>query len=125
MVSATIMVMMEGEDGEMMEETKVIGMGMTDAMGNFILTTMGNAEYIGKEIMFMVMEEGMESMDAMPSMMMDDGSMMGMDDPSCTCRRPDQRGPGSGRVHDAARRHHWPGDAARSRRPPRSRRCRR
>ena len=80
MVSATIMVMMEGEDGEMMEETKTIGEGMTDAMGNFIITTMGDSMYIGKEIMFMVMEEGMEAMDAMPSTMMDDGSMMMMED---------------------------------------------
>ena len=80
MVSATVMVMMEGEDGEMMEETKKIGEGMTDGMGNFIITTMGDSMYIGKEIMFMVMEEGMEAMDARPSMMMDDGSVMEMEE---------------------------------------------
>ena len=75
MVVATVMVSMEGEDGEMMEETVKIGDAMTDAMGNYVLTTMGNAAYIGKDVMFMIGES-----DAMPAMMGEDGDMMMMDD---------------------------------------------
>ena len=110
----------------MMEETMQIGMAMTDAMGNYVLTTMGNADLIGKEIMFMVMEEGMDSMDAMPSMMMGDGSMMGMEDPIMYIQgETEQHRPGSGRVHAAARRNRRPGAAPRSRLPARPRRSRR
>ena len=80
MVTASVMVMTEGEDGEMMEETKKIGETMTtDAMGNFVLDTEGDSMYAGKEIMFMIMVEGQEAMDAMPSTMMDDGEMMEME----------------------------------------------
>ena len=45
MVTATVMVMGEPaeEGGEAMEMTQKIGDTMVDAMGNYILTTMGNA----------------------------------------------------------------------------------
>ena len=75
MVTATIMVMKEGEDGEMMEETVKIGDTMVDAMGNYVLTTMGSIAYVGKDVMFMVGEA-----DAMPAMMGEDGEMMMMED---------------------------------------------
>ena len=81
MVTASVMVMVEGEDGEMMEEATVIGEAVTDAMGNYVLTTMGSAEYIGKEITFMVMVGEEDAMDATPSIMGADGSMTAMEAP--------------------------------------------
>ena len=55
MVTASVTVMV-GEGDEAMEESMKIGETMVDAMGNYILETMGNAMYIGKDIMFMVGE---------------------------------------------------------------------
>ena len=82
-VMAIVTTMMINEEGEEVTETMVIGEAMTmDAMGNYVLTTDADSALAGKEVMFKVMVMGMEeSEEAMPSMMMDDGMMEGMEEP--------------------------------------------
>ena len=82
-VMAIVTTMMTNEEGEEVTETMVIGEAMTmDAMGNYVLTTDADSTLAGKEVMFKVMVMGMEeSEDAMPSMMMEDGMMEGMEEP--------------------------------------------
>ena len=66
---------MEGE--ETMTKMVEIGMAMTDAMGNYVLTTDDDSMLQGMEVMFSIMVMGMEdSQDAMPYTMMDGEKMM-------------------------------------------------
>ena len=80
MVTAVVMTMMTNEEGEEVTMTRTIGMDDTDAMGNYVITTDGDSALSGAEVMFKVMVGDEEPMEAMPSMMMDDGSMMMMEE---------------------------------------------
>ncbi len=75
-VMAVVMVTMTNDEGEEVTETMTIGEDMVDAMGNYVITTKADSTLIGKDVMFKVMVEGEEAMEAKPSTMMDDGSMM-------------------------------------------------
>ena len=66
---------MEGD--QTMTKMVEIGMAMTDAMGNYVLTTDDDSMLQGMEVMFSIMVMGMEdSQDAMPYTMMDGEKMM-------------------------------------------------
>ena len=78
MVMAVVMTTMTNDEGEEETMTKTIGEAMTDAMGNYVITTEGDSALMGAEVMFKIMVGDEEAMEAMPSSMMDDGSMMEM-----------------------------------------------
>ena len=80
MVMAVVMTMMTNDEGEEETMTRTIGEAMTDAMGNYVITTDGDSALSGAEVMFKVMVGDEEAMEAMPSTMMDDGSMMMMEE---------------------------------------------
>ena len=80
MVMAVVMTMMTNDEGEEETMTRTIGEAMTDAMGNYVITTDGDSALTGAEVMFTVMVGDEEAMEAMPSMIMDDGSMMMMEE---------------------------------------------
>jgi hypothetical protein len=79
-VMAVVMTTMTNEEGEEVTEAKTIGEGKTDATGNYQLDAEAEGELVGSEVMFKVMVEGEEAMDANPSTMMDDGSMSAMEE---------------------------------------------
>ena len=79
-VMAVVMTTMTNDEGEEVTETMTIGEAMVDAMGNYVITTDGSADLAGKEVVFKVMVGDEDAMEAKPSTMMDDGSMMMMED---------------------------------------------
>ena len=80
-VRAVVTITMTNDEGEEETMTRTIGEAMTGAMGNYVLTTQGDSALAGMEVMFHVMVGEAEAMEAKPSTMMADGSMMMMEDP--------------------------------------------